>query len=218
MPIERASFVPLLLLLAGAWLAGCAGQPSVKSAWQGDASRKQTFHRILVVGVSPHYDQRCAFEFSLVSQLKRSAIVAVPSCDLIKSDEPLTRAGVERAVASINADAVLATNLVASGWDAKEGAGRDSRGGGYYKASDYGYAFNYYGYGVPVVYGQFVESPSITTVHGQVHVASKLYETQGASTVYTVEVKVGELESFQSFLLAVPPEIADRLRRDGLIP
>lgn len=218
MPILRALFVRLLPLLAGAWLAGCAAQPSVRSAWQGNASRKQTFHRILVVGVSPHYDQRCAFEFSLVSQLKRGSIVAVPSCDLIKSDEPLTRAAVERAVASINADAVLTTNLVGSGLETKEGAGRDSRGGGYYKATDYGYAFNYYGYGVPVTYGQFVESPSITTVHMQVHVVSKLYETRGASLVYTVDVKAGELESHQSFLLEVPPEIADRLRRDGLIP
>jgi hypothetical protein len=215
---QRAPCVPMWLLLAGAWLAGCAGQPSVKSAWQGNAPRNQTFRRILVVGVSPNYNQRCAFEFSLVSQLKRGPVVAVPSCDLIKSDDPLTRASVERAVATIDADAVLTTNLVASDWGTKEGAGRDSRGGGYYKATDYGYAFNYYGYGVPVTYGQFVESPSITTVHGQAHVVSKLYEAHGASLVYTVDTKASELESHQSFLLEVPPAIADRLRRDGLVP
>lgn len=208
----------LSALFAAAWLAGCAGQPSVKSAWTGSTPRKQTFQRVLVVGLDTNYDHRCAFEASLVSQLKRGAMVAVSSCELIKSDEPLTRAAVERAVASINADAVLTTNLIDADLDTKEGAGRDARGGGYYKATDYGYAFNYYGYGVPVTYGQFVESPSTTTIHGSANVAAKLYETRGATLVYSVQVKAGELESHQGFLLEVPPAIADRLRRDGLIP
>ena len=209
--------MPLLLLLGGAALAGCAGQASVKSAWQGDAPRNQSYQRILVVGLSADYNQRCHFEFSLASQLKRSAIVAIPSCDLIKSQDQLTRANVERAVATINADAVLTTSLVASGFALKEGAGRDANGGAYFNVAGYGYAVTYGGYGVPVVYGEVVATPSLTVLHADVQVESRLYETRNASLVYTVDTKARELESQQDFLLEIPPAIADRLRRDGLI-
>jgi hypothetical protein len=87
-----------------------------------------------------------------------------------------------------------------------------------YKATDAGYATSYYGaYGIPVVYGEFQTAPSITTVTGAVRVVTKVYETRGATLVYTVETKAKNLESRDSGLASVAESIAKRLRREKLI-
>ena len=101
-----------LMLLAAAWLSGCASQPSVSSAWQEGASHNPTFSRVLVVGVSPDINQRCAFENFLVSRIMSASVKAIASCDVVKAKNPLTRESIDEAIASQQADAVVATTLV----------------------------------------------------------------------------------------------------------
>jgi len=207
-----------LMLLAAAWLTGCASQPSVSSAWQGGASSGQTFSKVLIVGVSPDINQRCAFEHFLASRIMSASVKAIASCDVVKAKNPLTRESIDEAVASQQADAVVATTLVSVDWGTKEGAGRDDRGGGMYKATDAGYSTGYYGvYGVPVVYGEFQTASSITTVKGTAHVTTKVWETKGPTHIYTMETTVGNLESRDTALAAIADPIAERLRRDGLV-
>jgi hypothetical protein len=206
------------MLLVAAWLSGCASQPSVSSAWQDGASHNPSFSKVLIVGVSPDINQRCAFESFLASRIMSASVKAIASCDVVKARNPLTRESIEQAVASQQADAVVATTLVSVDWGKKQGVGRDDRGGGMYKATDAGYATGYYGvYGVPVVYGEFQTASSITTVKGTAHVTTKVWETRGPTHIYTMEVTVGNLESRDTALAAITGPIADRLRRDGLI-
>jgi len=213
-----ACAVSALTLLAAAGLSGCASQPSVSSAWQDGASHNPSFSRVLIVGVSPDINQRCAFEHFLASRIMSASVKAIASCDVVKAKNPLTRESIEEAVASQQADAVVATTLVSVDYGAKEGAGRDDRGGGMYKATDAGYATGYYGvYGVPVVYGEFQTASSITTVKGTARVTTKVWETKGPTHIYTMETTVGNLESRDTALAAITGPIADRLRRDGLI-
>jgi hypothetical protein len=213
---RSAAFRPLLLLVACCWFAGCAVQS--QSAWQDNVPHNQTFKKILVVGMSPNFTQRCAFEFSLVSHILSSSVTAIASCDLMTSKEELTRDNIVRVVQSSGADAVVSTTLVRVDLKSAEGAGRDSQGGGYYKATGFGYATDAYGvYGVPVTYGQFVESPSITTVHGEVHVATRVYETSGAKLVYTIDTKAKRLESQEAAFSDLAEAIAESLRHDRLI-
>ena len=208
----------LLLLLGALSLAGCGSQPTAAGAQQADAPRDQTFTRVLVVGVTPHVNQRCAFEFFLASQIKSESTKGVRSCDAVKEKNPLTLESIEAAIAAQQVDAVVATTLVTAEWGAEEGRGRDERGGGMYKATDAGYATSYYGaYGIPVVYGEFQTAPSITTVTGAVKVITKVYETRGATLVYTVETTAKNLESRDSALASLAESIAKRLRREGLI-
>jgi hypothetical protein len=129
-----------LMLLGAAWLSGCASQPSVSSAWQDGVSHNPSFSKVLIVGVSPDINQRCAFEHFLASRIMSASVKAIASCDVVKTKNPLTRESIEEAVASQQADAVVATTLVSMDWGTKEGAGRDDRGGGMYKATDAGYA------------------------------------------------------------------------------
>jgi hypothetical protein len=147
-----------------------------------------------------------------------SNVTALASCDMMTSKDELTRDNIVRIVQSSGADAVVSTALVSMEMGATEGGGRDSRGGGYYKATGFGYATDYYGvYGVPVVYGTFVTAPSIMTVEGDVHVATRVYETQGAKLVYTLDTKAKGLESQEHGVSELTQAIGDGLKRDGLI-
>jgi hypothetical protein len=64
-------------------VSGCAQQAQVKGAWQDGVPRKQSFTKVLIVGVSPHVNQRCKFEAFMASQLKRESVKAIRSCDAV---------------------------------------------------------------------------------------------------------------------------------------
>jgi hypothetical protein len=218
--LQRHQFsVGLALGLAAvAFLAGCTGRPSVKSSWSDSHSRNLTFTRLLVVGVSPDYTQRCNFEYWLVRDLRSNKLAADASCNYMSKDEPISRESVERVVATLHSDGVLATRMVASDWITKEGGTGDTRSTESYKNIASGYDTGFYGtYGVPVDYYQFKTLPSIMNSQGAGHIVTKLYETHSASLVYTIDTKVKDVESSQLGLAMVTPSIADRLRRDRLI-
>lgn len=70
---------------------------------------------------------------------------------------------------------------------------------------------------MPVVYAEFETAPSITVVNGEIELATKLYETRGATLIYEMNTKARNLESRAAGLVEVTAPIAERLRRDGLI-
>ena len=222
-PRDRASAAPLgamCVLLGAASLAGCAQPVKVDGAWQDGASREQAFTRVLVVGVSPKLNQRCSFETFLAARIRSEATIAITSCNAMSHEDPLTRENIERAVAEQRADAVLATILVAATAAVKDGGTGDSRGGAYYKATDIGYA-TYYGgfgvYGVPVVYGEFQTAPSIMGLERQVEIVTRLFETDNATLVYELNTRAKSLDSRAEGLAEVTSQIAERLRREGLV-
>jgi hypothetical protein len=208
----------MLLLVCTAWLSGCAQQVKVSGGWQEGASHKQSFDRVLVVGVSPNVNERCAFEYFLAAQINGGSTVAIRSCDAVAEKNPLTLESIEQAVASQRADAVLATVLVEAGWDAQQGGTRDTRGGAYYKAVGSGWGTGYYGiYGVPVIYGEFQTAPSLITLQGQVQLTTRLYSTADKTAVYEVSTVAEDLEARDEALAKVTAPIAEQLRRQGLI-
>jgi len=207
---------PMLLLFSAVILAGCAQPSRVSGSGQGGTPPRATFSKVLVVGVSPDINQRCAFEYALASKISTGQTTAVSSCRAMTRKEPLTREGIEAAVASQKADAVVATSLADKQWDAAS-SGRDTRGSGSYKATDAGYATGYYGaYGVPVVYGDFQTNASAKTLRGDIEVTSKVWETSGPTEVHTMATTVKNVESTDQGIIELATAIADRLRRQGL--
>ena len=179
--------------------------------------RKQSFTKVLIVGVTPHVNQRCKFEAFMASQLRSESVKAVRSCDAVTKKDPLTLESIEQAVASVQADAVLATNLVSREFETKEGGSRDTRGSAMYKATDAGFSTGYYGvYGVPIIYGEFATAPPLTTVQDEVRVSSRFYETRDKTLIYTLDTHARNLESTDVALSDIATAIANQLRRDGL--
>lgn len=217
-PMNSRCRRPAVVLLVAAAVAACT--PAVRSAgsWQPGADRGQAFRRVVLVGISPHYDQRCAFEYALAGSLRGDGVEATASCATMAAGDAITREAIEAIVRASGADAVVATLLVASASQAREGGGSDRRGGGYYKATGYGFGYGYAGrYGVPVVYGEFLTAPSLTSVQGAVTLASNVYETRGASVVYGLETRAVRLESRGQALAGIAPAIAARLRAAGVV-
>jgi hypothetical protein len=222
-PRRRPGPLAALALVATALLAGCASQSTkVTSQWAPDVTHDKTYTRVLVIGVTPNYNQRCAFEWSLASEIKSDKVKVLASCDALTSKIELTRENVEKLVRERQIDAVVATTLVAYGFGIKEGGERDDRGSGAYKATGSGWGYwgggSYYGaWGVPVVYGDFVTSPSITTLQGEISILTRVFDGRDAKPVYVVETHAKNLENRDEALIALTPPIATRLRADGLI-
>jgi hypothetical protein len=215
---RSALAAPLALLLAAGWLGGCTGGVAMESSFTPGVTRGATFASFLVVGVTPDVNQRCAFEYSMASSLRSDTVKATASCAVMSTKDPLTREGIERVVATVGADAVLATSLVASGATVKEGGSADARGGGYYKATGFGYETGYWGaYGVPVVYGEFQTAPSVFSISGTVEIQTRLFETRGAALVYSLDTKAKNLDSREMALAEITPAIAEQLKKDGLV-
>jgi hypothetical protein len=209
---QRAARRLLALLLAAGWLVASPLHAQVKGEWTEGVSRDQSFARVLVVGVSPDLNQRCAFERSMAAQLKSESTQAFVSCDAIARGAPLTRENIEAAVAEKNADAALVTSFVSQSSGIEEGGTRDTRGVAVYKATD---AY-FDGYG-GVVAADFHTAPPSTGIKGAAHIASKLFETSGKTVVYTLDTKVRDIESRGQALAEIPPPIAKKLRKEGLI-
>jgi hypothetical protein len=208
------SVTSLSLLTLTVCLGGCSGV-SVKGTWQDGAPRNQTYARLLVIGVSPDRDLRCAFESTFASQLKSASTTVITSCSQMDAKEPLTRENVERAAAAVQADAVLATRLVSMQTGHGEGTSSDMRGDSVYKATDFAYG----AYGMPVTYVDFQTAPPLESMTSSLHVVTKLYETHGATLIYTVDTvtKSQEIDSTDATLVTITAPTADRLRRAGLI-
>jgi hypothetical protein len=213
-PSKRShALVPLLLAIAG--LASCTQSLKVTGAWNEGATRPQTFKKLLIVGVSPDYRQRCNFEWVLATTLRSdTTVTAIRSCSVMKADELLSRESVERVVASLGADGVLASRLVAAATSLKEGGSRDTRGSGLYKATDMSYGY----YGMPVVYADFAVSPSIFELESEFEITTQLYETRGPSLVYSLKTTGKTQDANNIVRVDISSAIAARLHEAGLIP
>ena len=217
-PSPTALLGPVLALLAAACLIGCSRQVVVDGTFGEGVPRGGGFANILVVGVSPDVNGRCAFEQALAADLRSKNVKATMSCSVMSTKEPLTRESVERAVATLGADAVLATSLIASSAAVEEGGSADARGGGYYKATGFGYETGYWGaYGVPVVYGEFQTAPSVFSIRGTAELHTRVFETRDATLIYSLDTKAKNFDSREMAIARITPAIAERLLKDGLV-
>jgi len=210
--VARPSCLSALLLLGAASCFAFPTHAQTKGAWSDDVSHDQTFSRVLVVGISPDFNQRCPFEREMAAKLKGAGTMAFVSCDVMPLRAELTCASIDVAVAEQNADAVLATSLISKEWDVQQGGTRDTRGHAVYKAVD-----SYYGVYGTVVAADFHAAAPLTSVEGEAHVTTKIYETRGATVVYTVDTRVRNIETRDEGLAAVTEPIAKKLRKEGLI-
>jgi hypothetical protein len=207
-------------LFALAFLSGCAAQQArTKGAWSAGVPHDLSFQRVLVIGVTPEVSQRCAFEQFLVAEIRSETTSAISSCNALEKGATLTRENVERAVASHNLDAVLATTLVAATGKVAEGGTSETRGDAYYKAVGTGYDYyGFYGaYGVPVIYAEFETAAPLTTIKGEATIVTRLYETSGATVVYEMETRGKDLDSRVTAMAVLSDSIASRLRKQGLV-
>ena len=213
--VKYATARSILLILSAAWLSGCAGSSSsVKSAWQVPAPHP-VFARILIVGISTDFNQRCAYEFSMASWFSGTSSQPVVSCNSMTPSDQLTRANIERVVLAQHVDAVLTSAIVT--FQVSEQAGYKIP---YYQVTGVGYATGPLGeYGVPVAFVQLASVKTLPTVTGDVHILTKLFDTRDATLVYTLDTqtKTNDLQSTGTGVDTITALISAPLLRDGVI-
>jgi hypothetical protein len=217
---KNASIGATLAILGIAWLSGCAGGSSVKSAWQESSPQHPTISKVLIVGISANFTQRCSFEYAMASQIASGSTQVFASCDTMMPNDPLTRDNIERVAASDHADAVLTSAVVSMQIRGQQGNTRDTRATPYYQVTGEGYVTGDLGaYGVPVAFVQLESTPSIPMITGQVYVVTKLFTVPDATLIYTVDTaaKSDDIQSSSSAVESIAALIGDRLRRDGVI-
>ena len=214
---SAAAFTLCCLIGAALFTPSAHAKTSVQGKWEDGAPRNQAFTRVLVVGVSPNVNQRCAFEFFMASRLKSDSVIAYRSCDVVREKTPLTLESIEEAIKTSQADAVLTTTLVSRSLEEQVGGSRDTRGTANYKAVGAGMSYGYYGgYGIPVIYGEFSATPEFAVAEGAGEVTSKFYQTQDKKLLYTLDTKARKLESTDSALQEIASAIATKLRKEKL--
>ena len=209
-----------LVIMGVAWLSGCAGSSSVQGAWQESAARHPSITRVLIVGISANFTQRCAFEWAMASQIESDSTTAFVSCDTMLPNDKLTAANIERVAASDQADAVLTSAVVSMQMGGHQGNTADTRATPYYQVTGEGYVTGDLGaYGVPVAFVQLESTPSIPMITGDIHVVTKLFTAPGATLIYTMdtEAKSEDIQSSSSAVESIAALIGGRLRRDGVI-
>jgi hypothetical protein len=201
-------------LLATMLLAGCTRPTTAESQWSDGVKPGATFSRIVLVGVSPNFTNRCRFERLLQESLGPAAIT---SCSRMTSQDPLTREAIVRIVGETGADAVLSTRLVDGRARLDDGTSSETRGENYYKPTGYGYDPYYGPFGVPVVYGEFVAEQPALTLTRTVVISSNLYDAKTAAMIYSLDTVAHNKESQFAVADEVTVAIAKQMRRDGLI-
>ncbi len=216
---QHALVGPTLLMAGAAWLCGCSGN-SAKGTWQDSAANRPTFSRILIVGVSKDFTQRCSFEFSMASQFAGSSTVPVVSCNTMMPNDPLTRANIERVAAAGHADGVLTSAVVSLQLSGHQGNTSDTRATPYYQVTGEGWVTGDLGaYGIPVAFVQLESTPSIPMISDDIQVVTKLFDVKDATQVYMMQTqaKSSDMQSTSSTIETITGLIGDRLRRDGVI-
>lgn len=210
----RATSFVLAATVIATWL-----HPAAVAAGAGSDASGAPYTRVLVVGISPDEKLRCRFERFLAAKINSDHTKSVASCDAVTKVDPLTLESIQEAVDWLKVDAVVATSLVNREWTTEEGGGgRDTRGTAGYKATDAGVAYGYYGvYGVPVIYGEFVATPAVTTLSGTVHLTTKVFATKGPTLVYTLDTKVKKQDWADRSYSGVTTPITKQLRKEGLV-
>lgn len=217
--LRPALAVAAAALFAAMSLPGVA-QGADPGSSRGSEPEGAPYKRVLVVGISPDEKFRCRFERFLAAKINGEGTMSVASCDAVDQVSPLSVESIQKAVEWLKVDAVVATSLVSREWTADTRTGRDERGTANYKATDagIGYYGGWYGvYGVPVVYGEFVATPPVTSLSGTAELTTKVYATKGPTLVYSVDTKVKKKDWVDRNYSGVTVPITDKLRRAGLI-
>lgn len=213
------SRLPALLLAALAG-GGCSRGAQVDSTWLEGVPPGQSFGNFLVVGFTSDFNVRCRFERAMAATLRGEGVKATASCAEMSMDDPLTKDSLLPVVARLGADAVLVTELVDRRLGVEQGGTAEARGEAYWKATGYGWAYDYHhpgAFGVPVTFVDLaVEEPAFTLLRTTT-VASFVYETREAKRLFAIRTTAKNAETREAVLDEVTMGVVERLKRDGLL-
>lgn len=183
-------------------LASCA-TTKLTASWKDEAYR-ETFRKIVVVGVFENQDTRVIFEEDFRDRLKARGVEAIDSDKLFPGDKPPGKDVFLEKIRSLGADGVLVTRIVDS-----ETMKVYVQGTAYVRPSYYDYYGSYYSY---------IYKPGYTIDEGFADTETNLYDVKTEKLVWSArsrtEFKTRRYELIQAF----DKIMIEKLSADRLIP
>jgi hypothetical protein len=205
------------------WLAGCAPELAMQSAWQPDGRAAAPFSNVLVVGVSQSFDRRRFFEQAAAEALAAPGVQVTASTSRLKAGDRLDRDTVAGLVKAIGADAVVVTRIVEQATELKAQPGREvlkqpnpaDTATAYDPAAYILYRYDY----------STTEEAPVPVVARQAIVTTEVFAVADGRLVYRIDsvVQVEAASNMRSstsdvaLLDRVGRGLGNRLRRDGVV-
>jgi hypothetical protein len=187
---------------------GCAPHTNVTKLYQDPDAGRQSYQRVLVVGIAGDADGRRQIEELVSDELGRQIESAIPAHTLLGPSPALTQEALDDAAAESQSDAILITHIVSVSTTAEVREGRvdiksECRGG---NPADY---FLY-------DHRELREPDSVTFAH-EVVVVTNLYDADDGTRLWTIQSTCVKKAELDSVLREEAKAIVRQLRRDGLI-
>jgi hypothetical protein len=215
--------LPLAVVLT-LGLTSCATQTEFQSIWQVPSFEGQPFSKVAVISVMRDERQSVAFESTVVSELEKQGVVAVPGFSFLKGDTALSRAEMEKRVNATGADAVLIFKVLALDKTASYVPPTayivpDGYGFGWWDDPYWGYfnpyPYGYWGFWYPAM--QVVGSPGYWQISENYVVQTALYRTSDDRLVWTSVSNTYDPANEAKLASSVSDGVIKRLKKANLI-
>jgi hypothetical protein len=196
--------------IASALMVTACATTKLNSVWKNKNYEGAALEKVLVVGVSDNVRNRKIFEDSFAAKFTESGVTAVPSHEVLPTDEALTKESVKSKAQELGMTAVLVTHYV--GTDTKTVYTPPS-----YDRMNmhpyYGRFDTYY----PTVYS-YVNQPGYYSEREYVKLESSLYDTQSEELVWSAESSTMDPETADQLIDSLGKAVMESLRKNGLLP
>jgi hypothetical protein len=194
-------------------LAACSTAPQVTTTQKYAESADAPYENLLVIFLADKFDSRRYLETEVVKKLAESGTQAVASTSMMDSRTPKTRQTFLAMVESIDADAVLVTQIANL---RSEGTVVDMN-----PEATYNFRPTYY-YNVWSVDLQEYMEPQAVNFEHALSLATQLYSVSAKDVVWAIEAQSKIKQAFDkgpdySIYIDEAKAITSSLRKDGLI-
>ncbi|TDJ47593.1 MAG: hypothetical protein E2O52_02765 [Gammaproteobacteria bacterium] len=203
----------LLVFAAAVALVACATGPQITRTLDVPESADMPYRNILVIALAASFDVRKKFEKQVVSQLTEYGTTAVASTSLMNTSTPVTRETFFAMVETLDADAVLITQVVSLESDLSM---KDRSPEATYK-----FRPTYYYNVWEVELTEYIEPPGMELKSSLV-LATQLHSVLTREAVWAIESKSKIVHDvsrvgYYPFFVDEAKAIASYLSKDGLI-
>ena len=213
---------PAVASLALVALAACSQSTttSFSQSYRNPGYETTSFEKLMVIAVAQDQDARRAFETGLVAAISKQGGIAIPSIDVLPTEEGLTGEPLQAAVEAGGFDGVVITRLLSVDKDSEytppeKYHNPQTR---YYPAGPalgYGYG-GYYGY-YGTTYAE-VHTPGYFETSTTLKLETSLYSVATNELVWTGQSNTVDPESVEDARASITTAVAERLQSEGLIP
>ena len=198
----------IVLITGMAILVSSCATTRITQSWVVPNHNK-SYNDLLIIGIAESEMNRRAYESNFVSELVARGAEAIPSYQIIKSSEKITRETVSKAIKGMAIDAVVVTHVAAVD---EETVYRPSMDYTPIYGGSYGSLYSYY----PHV-TTYVQRPGYYTTHETYTIETNLYDVASEELIWSARSRTFAPGSVDEIIVDLTKLLIDDLTDKNLI-